>query len=88
MQYFILFGECFEGKDKSYEYMKKVFGLPDYVGHNLDALWDAMTDIGVCEVEINNARAIHDNLDDYGLKILNLFGDLENEGYLTLDIHW
>lgn len=25
-----------------HEYLKQVFGLPDYYGHNMDALWDCL----------------------------------------------
>ena len=28
--------------DELYELLKQKFGLPDYTGHNFDALWDCM----------------------------------------------
>lgn len=79
MKKYILDGNEFKTKNESYEYIKQVLELPEYVGKNLDALWDALTDLNNCEIEIVNARRIPRLINEYGLKMLDVFGDLANE---------
>lgn len=87
MKKYILDGFEFKTKQDAYEYMKKIFDLPEYFGNNLDALWDCLTDLTDSEIEIKNAREIPKQIDGYGLKILDLFGDLVEEG-IDIKINW
>lgn len=32
-------------KEEAHAYLKKVFRFPEYYGHNLDALYDSLTDL-------------------------------------------
>lgn len=47
MLHIILNGDKLETKGEMHEYLAKMLHLPDYYGHNLDALYDCLTDIGV-----------------------------------------
>lgn len=88
MKYYILFGDRFLSREEAYAYLARVFDFPSSFGANLDALWDVLTDIKDCEIEINNAREIPRLMGDYGLKMLDLFGDLAKEGYMNVTINW
>lgn len=88
MRYYILFGECFTSRENTYAYLQRVFGFPDTFGNNLDALWDSLTDLKGSEIQIVNARNIIEEMGDYGMKILNVFGDLAQEGYCNVTINW
>lgn len=88
MRYYILFGECFSSRDDTYVYLRRVFSFPDTFGNNLDALWDSLTDLKGSEIQIVNARHIIEQMGDYGMKILNVFGDLALEGYCNVTINW
>ena len=88
MQDYILDGNNFINKDASYEYIREVFDLPEYQGKNLDALWDSLSDLSDIRIFILNARTIVRNLEAYGLKLLDLFGDLDKEEGYIVAIKW
>lgn len=87
MNRYVLNGTSFTSCEAAYSYMQQIFRWPDYVGHNLDALWDMLQDLRGVEIEINEARAIPEQLGDYGLRLLDVFGDLQREGY-SIHIYW
>lgn len=87
MNTYWLDGKNFKDKSKAYSEMIRSFGFPDWFGRNLDASWDLMTSLEPSEIHIDHAREIVRNLGDYGLTLLDLFGDLEEEGY-RIHIHW
>ena len=65
-------------KDKhdAHERIKKVFGLPDYYGYNLDALYDCLTEF--CRdsvVVIRNIEDLRESLGDYADDIMQTFDD-------------
>ncbi|ORI04614.1 barstar family protein [Campylobacter concisus] len=68
-------------KEKMHEYFTKKFGLPEYYGKNLDALFD-------CLCEINEPTFIklkNENFLDSGTKesLIQLFHDVCNENDLV-----
>lgn len=46
MRQYIIDGNNFTGVGSFYQEVCRVFSLPDYFGNNLDALYDALSDIG------------------------------------------
>lgn len=56
--------------------VKRLFQLDDYYGENLDALWDMLTERKNLNIKIINSKSIIKYLGDYGLKIINLFNEL------------
>ena len=63
LKYIILDGKLI--KEKSHDYLKKVFDFPDYYGKNLDALYDCLTDIGVeTQIELVNSEYVSQDMID------------------------
>ena len=63
MKYIILDGKLI--KEKSHDYLKKVFDFPEYYGKNLDALYDCLTDIGVeTQIELVNSEYVSQDMID------------------------
>lgn len=88
MKKFILMGEDFVNRNKAYEHMDEVFNFPQSFGDNLDALWDVLSMEENLDVEIVDARLIPRNLGDYGLNILDVFGDLGKMNDNNIKIIW
>ena len=89
MKEYILEGKEFINKSEAYKYMKEIFGFRDYFSENLDALWDSLyMDFDNSMITIIDARFIVQNLDDYGLSILDVFGDLQKLGDYKISIYW
>lgn len=87
MKRYIIDGNEFVTRESGYNHLTKVFGFSESFGNNLDALWDELTELEDVEIVIENAREIPRLLEDYGLKILDVFGDLYDEG-IELKIYW
>lgn len=88
MKRFILVGEEFVDREKAYEHMDQVFQFPQSFGYNLDALWDILSMEENLDVEIVDARLIPRNLGDYGLNILDVFGDLSEMNDNKIELKW
>lgn len=88
MKRFILMGEEFVDREKAYEHMDQVFKFPQSFGNNLDALWDILSMEENLDVEIVDARLIPRNLGDYGLNILDVFGDLSLMNDNKIELKW
>lgn len=87
MNIYIIDGAKFETVEKAYEYLRDEFKFSEYFGNNLDALWDELTDLDNVVIIIKNAREIPRKLGEYGLKILDIFGDL-SEYDVEVKISW
>ena len=64
-----------------HKYLKEVFRLPDYYGHNMDALWDCLS---YCydestTIELRNIGALPKEMDPSVKIMLELFQDLHDE---------
>ena len=64
-----------------HEYFKEVFNLPDYYGHNMDALWDCLD----CSFEfpttivLKNIEKIPSEMNEATKIMLELFEDLQRD---------
>ncbi|MBR4950113.1 MAG: barstar family protein [Clostridia bacterium] len=63
--------------------LKEKFGLPEYYGKNLDAIWDLLCDIFSegknYVVEIYGYNKLERNLRDYCSGLLSVFNDISTE---------
>ena len=76
-------------KEALYDALVESLELPDYMGHNLDALWDVLSERSdPMTLLLVNARFLPHNLGDYGLGVLNLFGDLDLQTCHTVLLKW
>lgn len=81
-------GREFTNKEATYNYLIERLPLPDHTGHNLDALWDVLTDCEPLTIEIYYARDIFDSLEEYGRALLDLLGDLNEETHHHVIMYW
>ncbi|MDY3051995.1 MAG: barstar family protein [Ndongobacter sp.] len=88
MKHYQLSGERFSNRHKAYQYLSDVFSFPEYTGKNLDALWDALSDLAPFHLTLVNGRALPKNLQEYGLSMLDLFADLSEEFEGVFELHW
>ncbi|NLW43507.1 MAG: barstar family protein [Tissierellia bacterium] len=88
MKTYILDGYQFKTRNDSFEYLNSVFQFPDYFGKNLDSLWDVLSDLEDVRIEIIDARQIPKYLQGYGLKILDIFGDINGYRGIEVEMFW
>ncbi len=73
-------GKRMKGKVAAHIHMQSKLGLPDYYGHNLDALEDALSSLQEpLTVVLENRDALIDNLGAYGEQIIEVWRTLEKE---------
>ena len=69
--------------DELYELLKKKFGLPDYCGHNFDALWDCLryrwNSDEQAKVELHGVFSIREALQPDMEGILDIFSDVHKK---------
>lgn len=73
----------FSGADSLWnlhEYLKEAFHLPDYYGHNMDALWDCLHCAfdAPTTIILRNISAIPKEMEKTAKAMLKLFHDLES----------
>lgn len=88
MKKYILNGDSFKSRQEAYEHISQVLEFPNYFGKNLDALWDLLSERTDQEILIENARSIPNYLDQYGLAILDVFGDMDGKQGMLVRIKW
>lgn len=88
MEKYVIDGSAFESKKEFYDYLGEALDLPEYAGDNLDALWDILRDRKDQEIVIEKARYIPIHLNQYGMAILDVFGDLDGENGMVVNLKW
>lgn len=82
MEFIIIDGKHMTTVEETHAYLARTLRLPDYYGHNLDALHDCLTDLsrGVWIILING-DAMDANLNGYAEKLRRVFSDVGNLPY-------
>lgn len=81
MKYIILDFDGIKSLWTLHEYFKEIFNLPNYYGHNMDALWDCLD----CSFEVpttivlRNIAKIPSEMSETVEIMLELFDDLQRE---------
>ncbi len=88
MNRYVLEGSAFTSREAAYHYIDQVFNLDTSTEHHLDALWDVLYEKCGAEIEIDDARDIPRQLGSYGLRLLDVFGDLQREEGFNVHIYW
>ena len=66
--------------EESHAYLAKELQLPAYYGHNLDALYDVLTDISIdTKVKISHTITDQSHLGSYGDTLIQVFQDASDE---------
>jgi ribonuclease inhibitor len=80
MKSIILDGNKMINKKETHIYLKKVMSLPDYYGHNLDALWDILTSSNSkLNISLINTNSLINYLDKYGENLIKVFKEASYE---------
>ena len=68
-------------KETSHTHLKQLLGLPEYYGHNLDALWDCLTSCVELPVLVRwlDFSISQEYMGDYAQQMLAVFQDAEQE---------
>ena len=57
----------------------RVFALPAFYGRNLDALYDALTELPPCVIVLEHTQCLYGALGPYAKKLLCVFRDAAQE---------
>ena len=71
-----------------HQYLKEVFGLPDYYGNNMDALWDCLACCydETTTIEMRNLDTLKKSLKKTTQTMLKVFRDLHDEDGVIIKI--
>ena len=58
-------------KEEAHSYLAQALDFPDYYGHNLDALFDCLTEMGECTIVLEAENVLRQT-DCYGIKVLKV----------------
>lgn len=86
MKQYILDCKEMSDRNEAYAYIIQTLELAEYTSHTLDGLWDSLWDFSG-EIIIEKARLLYANLGEYGLRLLDIFGDLQKDGH-RVHIEW
>ncbi len=87
MEIYLLDGKDMTSRENAYRVIERTMRFPDWFGHNLDALYDSLSELPpeTAVVFVNTGR-LTENLGNYANKVLACFRDSSEEiGYTFLE---
>lgn len=89
MRTIVLDGVMMKEHRQTHEYLAQCLGLPDYYGHNLDALHDCLSEIREStRLVLYRIDKITDQLGNYGLLLLRVIRESSRQNsYLSVEIN-
>ena len=83
---YIIDGEKMLSRQEAYAEIKQALEAPDYMGSNLDALFDVLTEMRG-EIVLVHACAMLNSLKKFGLSLLEVFFDAASDNpYLSFSL--
>ena len=87
MEIYLLDGKDMTSRETAYRVIERTMRFPDWFGHNLDALYDSLSEMPpeTAVVFVNTGR-LAENLGNYAYKVLACFRDsCEEVGYTFIE---
>ena len=82
MEFIIIDGRRMTSIEETHKYLARTLRLPDYYGHNLDALHDCLTDLNRSVwIVLINGDFMDEALGDYAKRLRRVFTDVGNLPY-------
>ena len=82
MEFIIIDGRRMTSIEATHAYLQKALRLPDYYGHNLDALHDCLTDLSRdVWIILINGDMMDEALGEYAVKLRRVFTEATNLPY-------
>ncbi len=79
MELIIIDGKRMTTIEETHRYLERTLRLPPYYGHNLDALYDCLSDLSKnVYIILINGDALDANLSEYAEKLRKVFTDAAN----------
>ena len=65
-----------------HDYLKMIFGFPEYYGRNLDALYDCLGDLEMTEIHILHVE----DVDEFSFRVLRVIDEVaeDNENLIMI----
>lgn len=83
---FVIDGRNMDTRENAYRELKRALEAPDYMGDNLDALYDVLSGMRG-EIVLEHACTMLNALQDYSLRLLEvLFDAARDNRYLTFTV--
>lgn len=83
---FVIDGSKMTNRQEAYQELKKALEAPDYMGNNLDALYDVLTEMRG-EIVLTHACVMLNSLRKFGLSLLEVFYDAAGDNrYITFTL--
>ena len=78
MRVILINAERLQERIPAHEYLKKLFGFPEYYGKNLDALYDCLTDVS----EPTTIIVSDPDADGYAKRVLAVISEAAGNGFI------
>ena len=79
MKIVVLDGRKMTDREAAHTYLKRILGLPEYYGRNLDALFDCLCEMSGTQIILTYVDEMKDNLRRYADNIINVFEAAEEK---------
>ena len=72
-------GRLIKSREELHSRLAQQLPLPEYYGCNLDALWDALTEMAPCTIVVHDVCSLEEQLGDYAWQFIRTLADARRE---------